>query len=80
MVSYGILFLLVCFVFSLVLGVKPPKNFGLLNLVVGGFTVLVSVWFGVAEPLTYYYEWLFLVMVSLVGVGCLVRGDGIVNF
>ena len=73
--SFVITVLLV--VIDLVFIVKPVKKFGILNLVLGLFTVLFSIYFGLTEnigDLTVEMRWWFASFVVLVGVLCLWRG------
>ena len=68
-----VLFVMVDLVFI----VKPVRKFGLLNLVLGLFTVLFSVYFGLTEgvgDLSVVMRWWFASFVALIGVLCLWRG------
>jgi hypothetical protein len=68
-----VLFVMVDLVFI----VKPVRRFGLLNLVLGLFTVLFSIYFGLVADvgdLTVVMRWWFAAFVALVGVLCLWRG------
>lgn len=66
------------FVFvDLVFIIKPIYKFGLLNLVLGLFTVLFSIYFGFLEnigDLTVGMRWFFALFVALTGIFCLWRG------
>jgi hypothetical protein len=68
-----VLFVMVDLVFI----VKPVPKFGILNLVLGIFTVLFALYFGFVEDvgdLSVVMRWWFATFVGLVGVLCLWRG------
>lgn len=71
----SILYLLVSFVFSLMLAIKPTKNLGILNLIVGFFTFVIGLYCCVSFTLD--YEFMFGLMVIFTGIFCMVRSDGI---
>lgn len=57
--------------------VKPIKKFGILNFMLGLFSILFSLYFGVVEDvgdLSLGMKWFFSAFVALVGVLCLWRG------
>lgn len=59
--------------------VKPVRNFGLLNLLLGVCTILFSLYFGLVESigdLTVGMKWFFALFVALIGILCLWRGVG----
>jgi len=79
MVGFSLSFVVVVLfvMVDLVFIVKPVKGFGLLNLVLGVFTLLFSCYFGLVEgvgDLSVGMRWFFALFVGLVGVLCLWRG------
>lgn len=57
--------------------IKPIRGFGLLNVLLGLFTVLFSLYFGAVESvgdLSAVMKWWFALFVALIGVLCLWRG------
>lgn len=78
-ISLGFVVVLLFVFVDLAFIIRPIKNFGLLNLLLGCFTILFGFYFGLLEEvgdLTVGMRWFFALFVALIGVLCLWRGLG----
>lgn len=68
------------FVFSLMLAVKPVKRVGIINFIVGFFTIVIAstIALGFTGD-TSLVEQYFMICIDVVGVFCMLRADGVVS-
>lgn len=67
--------MIITLAFALALAVKPVKNFGLLNFVIGLFGLVGTLY--LMTSFTAGYEFFFGLMVVFTSILCMIRSDGI---